>query len=145
MSLIFKVLRYQKFVDAFIDFPKPLAALVNGPAIGIGCTHLGVINYIVTKIVLNAFSYSDRLSTLLICQNHSHLKKIWLVGFNFDVCGKLKQDHNSATMKTTIYLNNDIIKYAVCINLVKKYFLVLIYLNSHNSRKYIFPWLTVFF
>ncbi|CAL1536535.1 unnamed protein product [Lymnaea stagnalis] len=30
----------EEFVNAFIDFPKPLIALVNGPAVGIGVTPL---------------------------------------------------------------------------------------------------------
>lgn len=32
----------QKFVSAFIDFPKPLIAAVNGPAVGIAVTTLGL-------------------------------------------------------------------------------------------------------
>ena len=33
--------RLETFVDSFIQFPKPLVALVNGPAVGIPVTTLG--------------------------------------------------------------------------------------------------------
>jgi len=36
----------ENFVAAFIDFPKPLAAVVNGPAIGIGGTILGLMDFV---------------------------------------------------------------------------------------------------
>lgn len=32
----------EEFVEAFIDFPKPLIALINGPAVGISVTTLGL-------------------------------------------------------------------------------------------------------
>ena len=38
--------RLIKFVDAFIDFPKPIIGIVNGPAIGIGCTLLGLLDVV---------------------------------------------------------------------------------------------------
>merc|ERR1712154_583173 len=38
--------RLIKFVDAFIEFPKPLVGVVNGPAIGIGCTILGLLDVV---------------------------------------------------------------------------------------------------
>ena len=35
-----------RFVAAFIDFPKPLIGLVNGPAVGISVTTLGLYDYV---------------------------------------------------------------------------------------------------
>ncbi|XP_061660491.1 enoyl-CoA delta isomerase 2, mitochondrial isoform X2 [Syngnathoides biaculeatus] len=36
----------RKFVKAFIDFPKPLAAAVNGPAVGISVTVMGMFDLV---------------------------------------------------------------------------------------------------
>uniref|UniRef100_G3MMA4 ACB domain-containing protein n=1 Tax=Amblyomma maculatum TaxID=34609 RepID=G3MMA4_AMBMU len=36
----------RKYVAAFINFPKPAVALVNGPSIGVSCTVLGLFDFI---------------------------------------------------------------------------------------------------
>ncbi|CAH8497607.1 unnamed protein product [Dicrocoelium dendriticum] len=38
-----------RFVSAFIDFPKPLIGLINGPAVGIAVTTLGLYDYILAS------------------------------------------------------------------------------------------------
>merc|ERR1711892_112410 len=37
------------FVDAFIEFDKPLVAAVNGPAVGIGCSSLGLCDLVLAS------------------------------------------------------------------------------------------------
>lgn len=39
----------QEFVDAFIQFPKPLVCAVNGPAIGIAVTTLGLCDHVLAS------------------------------------------------------------------------------------------------
>ena len=36
----------RKFVGSFIDFPKPLIAAINGPAVGISVTVLGLFDIV---------------------------------------------------------------------------------------------------
>jgi len=38
----------EELVEEFIAFPKILIALVNGPAIGVGCTHLALCDFVYT-------------------------------------------------------------------------------------------------
>ncbi|XP_042239873.1 LOW QUALITY PROTEIN: enoyl-CoA delta isomerase 2-like [Homarus americanus] len=47
-----------RFVNAFIDFPKPLIAVVNGPAIGVSVTVMGMFD---------AVYASDKVSSFILC------------------------------------------------------------------------------
>ena len=44
----------RSFVNSFIDFSKPLAAVVNGPAVGISVTLLGLFDLVLATDKVNA-------------------------------------------------------------------------------------------
>ena len=44
-----KKIIYRNFINAFINFTKPLIAFVNGPAVGIGLTILGIFDLVITS------------------------------------------------------------------------------------------------
>ena len=46
---------YKLFVDVLIDFPKPVIALVNGHAVGVSVTMLGVMDAVIAVDTVNLF------------------------------------------------------------------------------------------
>ena len=44
---------FSRFIAAFIDFPKPLIGVVNGPAVGVSVTTLGLYDavYCTDKVI----------------------------------------------------------------------------------------------
>lgn len=49
---------YRDFVRAFIDYPKLLVALVNGPAVGIACTTLGLCDLVYATKAVSFFFFN---------------------------------------------------------------------------------------
>ena len=58
----------RNFVKAFIDFPKPLIALVNGPAVGIMVTILGLFDgvYCSDRVGLASFQFLIYISMIIM-------------------------------------------------------------------------------
>lgn len=49
----YKKIDFRNFVQSFIEFSKPLIAIVNGPAIGISFTVLGLFDLVISSDLAN--------------------------------------------------------------------------------------------
>lgn len=59
----------RKFVAAFIDCTKPLVALVNGPAVGISVTTLGLYDLVLAADQVSVFCLSIYSTPLYFCRS----------------------------------------------------------------------------
>lgn len=50
----------REFVKAFIDFPKPLIAVINGPAVGVSVTLLGLFEIVYATERVRCFVMSTQ-------------------------------------------------------------------------------------
>ena len=67
------IFNFSKFVSAFIDFPKPLIGLINGPAVGVSVTVLGLFDAVYATDRVNLLSihihnfYAPTKYIFLVC------------------------------------------------------------------------------
>lgn len=69
---------------AFIDFPKPLIGVINGPALGVSVTVLGLFDLVYTTDKVSCYilyrcgvEFKGKNSD--ICMSLSYLNKKWLI------------------------------------------------------------------
>jgi enoyl-CoA hydratase/carnithine racemase len=56
---------YREFVNSFINFSKPLIAVVNGPAVGISVTLLGLFDLVLSSDKASFYCWTKLFSNIL--------------------------------------------------------------------------------